>query len=223
MAKKQFTLLTVAQAEKLKDESRLFCLNRAEGNLNFNITDSAGERKVITMPMTFCPIDLSNFAERPSILRNSDFRRLVAKQAILLIDNDEGEDFITNDPRGRSETAKIYEVLVQGEDPELGYNDGHLDPADLAAKMGLEYANPFINNIVVRSGSDEDGQDLISEVDGKSHMLSTADFEYIANHSKNADLKAWASAEVEERRLEEETKPDSEKQKTAAPVKTVSV
>lgn len=222
MAKKNFSLLTVAQAEKLKDESRLFCLNRAEGNLNFNITDSAGERKVITMPMTFCPIDLSNFAERPSILRNSDFRRLVAKQAILLIDNDEGEDFITNDARGRSETAKIYEVLVQGEDPELGYNDGHLDPADLAAKMGLEYGNPFINNIVVRSGSDEDGQDLISEVDGKSHMLSTADFEYIANHSKNADLKAWASAEVEERRLEEETKPDSEKKNTA-PVKTVSV
>jgi hypothetical protein len=223
VAKKNFTLLTVAQAEKLKDESRLFCLNRAEGNLNFNITDSAGERKVITMPMTFCPIDLSNFAERPSILRNSDFRRLVAKQAILLIDNEEGEDFITNDPRGRSETAKIYEILVEGEDPELGYNDGHIDASDLAAKMGLEYSNPFVNNIVVRSGSDEDGADLISEVDGKSHILVTADFEYIANHSKNADLKSWASAEVEERRLEEATKPDADKAPKAAAVKTVAV
>ncbi|MNQ44043.1 hypothetical protein D3C85_577860 [compost metagenome] len=222
MAKKNFTLLTVAQAEKLKDESRLFCLNRAEGNLNFNVTDSAGERKVITMPMTFCPIDLSNFAERPMILRNSDFRRLVAKQAIMLIDNDEGEDFITNDPRGKSETAKIYEVLVSGEDPELGYNDGHIDAADLAAKMGLEYSNPFISNIVLRSGSDEDGADLISEVEGKSHLLKLEDFEYIANHSKNSDLKSWAADQVEELRLEEETKPS-----TPAPAgkvaKTVSV
>lgn len=222
MAKKNFTLLTVAQAEKLKDESRLFCLNRAEGNLNFNVTDSAGERKVITMPMTFCPIDLSNFAERPMILRNSDFRRLVAKQAIMLIDNDEGEDFITNDPRGKSETAKIYEVLVSGEDPELGYNDGHIDAADLAAKMGLEYANPFISNIVVRSGSDEDGADLISEVDGKSHLLKLEDFEYIANHSKNSDLKAWAADQVEEMRLDEETKPAT-KAPAAKVAKTVSV
>lgn len=222
MAKKNFTLLTVAQAEKLKDESRLFCLNRAEGNLNFNVTDSAGERKVITMPMTFCPIDLSNFAERAMILRNSDFRRLVAKQAIMLIDNDEGEDFITNDPRGKSETAKIYDVLVSGEDPELGYNDGHIDAADLAAKMGLEYSNPFISNIVVRSGSDEDGADLISEVDGKSHLLKLEDFEYIANHSKNSDLKAWAADQVEEMRLEEETKPSTQAP-AAKTAKTVSV
>lgn len=218
MAKKKFTLLTVAQAEKLKDESRLFCLNRTEGNLNFNVTDSAGERKVITMPLTFCPVDLSNFAERPSVLRNTDFRRLVAKQAILLVDNDEAEDFITNDPRGRSETSKIYDVLVQGEDPQLGYNEGHLDPQALAEKMGLEYAKPFINNIVLRSGGDEEGADLISEVDGKSHQLEIADFEYIANHAKNPDLKAWAADQVEELRQEEgvNTTPPAETRNTVS-------
>ncbi|MNG39060.1 hypothetical protein D3C84_1269790 [compost metagenome] len=53
-------------------------------------------------------------------------------------------------------------------------------------------------------------------------MLKLEDFEYIANHSKNSDLKSWAADQVEELRLEEETKPS-----TPAPAgkvaKTVSV
>lgn len=207
MAKRKFTPITIAAAEKLKDESRLFVLNRAEGNINFNVTDTAGDRKVITLPMTFCPVDLSNFAERPSILRNSDFRRLVAKQAIVLVDNDEATDFITNDPTGKSETNRIYDVIVEGNDPVLGYNDGNASDAELAEKMGLQYHDPFIHNLVLRSAGDEDGADLISEIESRSHLLKPEDLEFVANHSKNQDLKAWAASEVEEARLEEETRP----------------
>lgn len=210
MAKRKFIPITIAAAEKLKDESRLFVLNRADGNINFNITDTAGERKVITLPLTFCPVDLSNFAERPSILRNSDFRRLVAKQAIVLVDNDDAADFITNDPTGRSETNRIYDVIVEGHDPVLGFNENATD-TELAERMGLQYHDPFIHNLVLRSSSEEDGADLISEIESRSHMLKPEDLAYVANHSKNPDLKAWAASEVEELRLEEETRPDGGK------------
>lgn len=210
-SKQKFTPITVNQAEKLKDESRLFVLNRAEGNINFNVTSSAGERLVLSVPMTFCPVDLSNWAERASILRDPDFRRLVAKKAIVLIDADEGEEFVTKNPRGIAETARIYDVIVNDSGAEFLYNDGQATDKELAEKLGVEYDNPFIHNMVLRSGSDEDASDLISEIEAKLHLLEIRDIQYLANHAKSSELKAWAADQVEEMKLEAETRPDSNK------------
>lgn len=209
-AKAKFTPITVNQAEKLKDESRLYVLNRAEGNVNFNVTSSAGERQVLAVPMTFCPIDLSNFAERASILRDPDFRRLVAKKAIVIIDADEGEKFTTEDSRGIAETARIYDVITGDSGDHFLYNDGKATDKELAERLGVEYENAFINNMVLRSGGDEEAADLISEIEAKQHLLTIRDIEYVANHAKSAELKSWAADQVEEMKLDAETRPNGQ-------------
>ena len=202
MAKVKFTPRTIREAEKDgADDTRLFVLNRSNpaGNINFNVTDSAGERVVVTVPLTSSPVDLSNFVEKPSILRNPDFRRMVSKTAIVLIDNDEGEEFITKDPRGIAETKRIYQVIEEGaEEMEAGLAQIQQD-LKLKASLGVESENPFIESIVLRSKKDEeDVADLISEVDSKKHTLSKGDFEYLAAHAGHSDLKEYASQELEE-------------------------
>lgn len=203
MAKVKFTPITIRQAELATDDSRLYVLNRANpaGNINFNVTDSAGQRIVITVPQSSCPVDLSNFSEKTPVLRNPDFRRLVAKNAIVLINNDEAEAFVTKDPRGIAESKRIYGVIEEGNDLELGIAEIHApdNASTLAERMGVEATNPFIQSIVLRS-KEEDVADLISEVDSKLHTLNIADVEYLAKHAHNADLKAWASEQLEDMR-----------------------
>lgn len=198
MAKVKFTPITIRQAEQA-DDSRLFVLNRSNpaGNINFNVTDTSGQRIVITVPQSSCPIDLSNFSEKTPVLRNPDFRRLVAKNAIVLIDNEEAHRFVTTDPRGIAETKRIYDVIEDGNDGELGIAEIHApdNATTLAERMGVESSNPFIQSIVLRS-AEEDVADLISEVDSKLHTLAKNDIEFLAKHAKHTDLKAWASEQL---------------------------
>lgn len=200
MAKVKFDTITIVTSERNKEDSRLFVLNRSNpaGNINFNVTDGSGGRIVITLPLTACPVDLSNFAEKEAILKNPDFRRLVARNFIVLVDNDQAYKFITEDDRGIKETRRIYGVIEEGIDSEIEMQLGESsDVESEAERLGIESSNPFIQNIVLRS-VEEDADDLVSEVESKIHTLRKADILYIASHAKNVDLKAWASAQADE-------------------------
>ncbi|AGS82037.2 hypothetical protein O152_gp154 [Pseudomonas phage PaBG] len=213
VAKVKFTLISIRDAE-VSEDSRLFVLNRSNpsANVNFNITDSAGQRQVITVPVTSAPVDLANFAEKTSVLRDPTFRRLVAKGLFKLVDPDQAQKFIETDPRGISETKRIYEVIEEGNDPILGaeanIDDSHA--RSLSEKLGAGSENPFVENIVGRSKGDEDAADLISEIDGKLHTLTLADLEYISKHAGNAEIKTYAAEQLEEMKLEEETRPEGQ-------------
>lgn len=210
VAKVKFNLISIRDAE-VSDDSRLFVLNRSNpaANVNFNITDSAGARQVITVPVTSAPVDLANFAEKVSVLRDPTFRRLVAKGLFKLVEPNQAQEFIDTDPRGIAETKRIYEVIEEGNDPILGVDvagdESHA--RSLSEKLGVQSENPFVENIVGRSKGEEDPADLISEIDGKLHTLSLADLEYISKHAGHADIKSYAAEQLEEMRLEEETRP----------------
>jgi hypothetical protein len=196
--KVKFDTTTVVNAER-NDDSRLFVLNRSNpaGNINFNVTDGSGGRIVITIPLTHCPIDLSNFAEKLLILKNPDFRRLVARGFITLVDNDQAQKFITEDPRGIKETKRIYGSIEEGVDPyiESGINDNEIR-VENRNRVVRESENPFIQNVVLRS-SEEDADDLISEVESKLHTLHNEDIQYIADNARSAELKEWASGQMD--------------------------
>lgn len=201
MAKVKFDTITIVASERDKEDSRLFVLNRSNpaGNINFNVTDGNGGRIVITIPLTACPIDLSNYSEKESILKNPDFRRLVARGFVVLVNNEQAHKFVTEDPRGIKETRRIYGVIEEGIDSEieLGTIQDDVTVESEAERLGLEASNPFIQNIILRS-VEEDSDDLISEIESKLHTLSRSDIMYIAQHANNSDLKAWASAQVED-------------------------
>lgn len=213
VAKVKFNLISIRDAEA-SDDSRLFVLNRSNpsANVNFNITDSAGQRQVITVPVTSAPVDLSNFAEKTSVLRDPTFRRLVAKGLFKLVEPEQAQKFIDTDPRGISETKRIYEVIEEGNDPILGVDvsGDETHARSLSEKLGVASENPFVENIVGRSKGEEDPADLISEIDGKLHTLQAADLEYISKHAGHADIKSYAAEQLEEMRLEEETRPEGQ-------------
>lgn len=206
--KVSFKLQTIRQAELVKDDSRLYVLNLAKpvGNINFNVTDSAGSRQPMVIPQSPCPVDLSNYAERASILRESTFRRLVASGSVALVDNDQAEEFCTTDKRGIRETKRILKNIGIT-DP---LTDGGSIEVELGApsearseseRVGAGAENPFIENLVIRSkNEEEDSGDLMSDLESNAANLTAADLEYVVNFAGNADLKEFAADMLNEMR-----------------------
>ena len=198
MSKVSFKAITIRAAEE-ENDSRLFVLNRCNplGNINMNVTSSNGEKHVITLPISPCPIDMTNWCEKNDILRTPIFRRLVAAGHIAIIETAQAADFVENDPRGQRETRRIFKANTEG-DQFLNGNDGTIEstfstaaPKTLAEEVGAQAPDIFIESIVVRSKS-EDADDLISELDSRLNTLTLNDIEYLSNHAHAPAIKAWA-------------------------------
>lgn len=198
MSRVAFTPITVRQAEEEKD-SRLFILNRTRpvANISLNVTSSNGEKIIITMPISPCPVDLTNFCQKEDLLKSPVFRRLVAGAHISIINTEEAATFVANDPRGIRETKRIFQVNTEGDQ----YVDGVVqkiettfigrEASTLAEQVGAGSSNMFIENLVLRSKS-EDASDLISELDARLDSLVLADIEYLSNHAHSPQIKEWA-------------------------------
>lgn len=205
MGKKRFNLITVQQAEK-EEDSRLFVLNRSgatgnAGNVNFNVTNADGQRDVITVPIAGVPLDMSMFAEKNLILRNAAFRRLVASQYLAIVNTEEAADFVTNDPYGKSETAKVLRMLSDSDsdlaDPIDSVTIDTKKTSGDSANQGQKEPSPFVASLLSRAEAGEPSDDLISELDAKYHSMSQDDLAYVANNCVDAQVKAWAAELIE--------------------------
>ena len=103
--------LTVTQAEKA-DDSQLFVLNKSNprGNVNFVVVDSGQQKVSVQVPVTFIPVDLSTFATKADVLRNPNFRRLVARGFVHIVSSESAEEFL-QDERAQKEHNRIFDVL----------------------------------------------------------------------------------------------------------------
>jgi hypothetical protein len=183
--------LTVPQAEAEKD-SRLFVLNKStptRGNINFNITDISGQRIGMRVPVTWVPLDLTNFGQKSDIIRNPDFRRMVAKNMIHIVSAASAEAFLSSS-KAEKELNRILDINVdlapEEKAPSIDKQINAQVPAEVQAQ-----ASPFIQNIILRSNSEPHG-DLITELEGKLDTLSIQDVEMLMNNTSKAEIKTWA-------------------------------
>lgn len=186
----QLKRLTVSEAEKNSD-SRLFVLNKSipRGNINFNISDQSGTRIGIRVPVTWIPLDLSNFGQKKDILRNPDFRRLCARSFFHIIDPESAENFLKN---GKAQT-ELNKILNIDNDLVPETKMPEVDKQVNASVDANKVVSPFIQNVVLRSSSaSENVDDLIAELESKKDTLTKKDISDLMNNSPKAEIKAWA-------------------------------
>ncbi len=179
--------LTVPEAEADK-VSTLFVLNKSnpKGNVNFNVTDISGTRVGIRVPVTWIPVDLTNYAQKADILRNPDFRRLCAKGVLHIVDGKDA-NAVLREPKAQVESNRIYDIDVELSPQE---NVPSIDKQVNVAPPS-EIKNPFIQNIVLRSTS-ENHEDLIVELDSKLDTLTIKDVEDLMANTPKSEIKVWA-------------------------------
>lgn len=184
----------VAQAEKA-DSSQLFVLNKSNprGNVNFVVVDAAQQKISVQVPVTFIPVDLSIFATKNDILRNPNFRRLIARGFVHIVSTDSAEEFL-QDPRAQKEHNRIFDVL--NEDNDLDFQAPVEESVNAAPPESKTEVSQFVQNILLRV-AEEDTDDLITELETKLDTMSAADVQYLMDNTSSAALKEWCVEALE--------------------------
>lgn len=188
----KFKRLTVAQSEKSED-TQLFVINKSNpaGNVNFVVSDSNNNRTAVQVPITFIPMDLTLFAKKNDVLGDPNFRKLVARGFLHIVDTEDAEKFLET-PKAKEELNKVLGV-INNED------DAFQPPVDQSVNAEApekENVSQFAKNILLRT-QEEDVANLISELESKIHTLTINDIQYIMDNTANNQLKTWCSEAIE--------------------------
>lgn len=191
--------LTIRDVEK-SEESSLYVINQAKpqrGNINITITGHGGEKHTIQAPATYIPIDLSNQLEKELILRNPNFRRIVAAGQIAIVHHEDAEAFLQR-PEVQREFQKIYgdhasliqssSVKVDSSQSSVVVGEETMEDRALADNIA-----PFIVNMVSRAESGENPNDLIAELDSQLTSLDADSVRFLADNTTVPQIKEWAT------------------------------
>lgn len=193
----KFKPITIQQAEK-EATSSVYALNRIkeQSNININITLIGGEKTLVTIPTSPCPMDLTVYAPKAELLASPVFRRLVAAGHISLIDSAQAADFIMNDPRGIRETKRIFkDTAMNNADMSSGLVESEFNSRERKGteETMLKEANIFVETILVRAQDpNEVIDDLISELDSRINSLTEEDLKHIVDQCTQPAIKEWA-------------------------------
>ena len=189
--------LTIAQAEKVEGSS-IFVLNKSnpKGNVNFVVTDMAQQKISVQVPVTFVPVDLSMFATKEDVLRNPNFRRLIARNFLHIVTSESAEEFLA-DPSATKEHNRIFDVLQDDSSSlEASFNAPVSESVNATAPEAEGEVSQFVQNILLRAAA-ENIDDLIVELEGKLDTMSPEDVTYLLNNTSDAGLKTWCGEALE--------------------------
>lgn len=187
--------LTVSQSEK-DQGSQLYVLNKSNprGNVNFVVVDNAQQKISVQVPVTFIPVDLSVFGTKDDILRNPNFRRLIARGFLHIISTESAEEFL-QDERAQKEHNRIFDVLQ--DDNDLSFNAPVEEQVNAAPPESEDKeVSQFVQNILLRAGEENVG-DLITELEAKLDTMSMGDVQYLMDNTSSSELKGWCAEAME--------------------------
>lgn len=200
MSKAKLSLLTVSQAEALKDDSRLYVLNRTDnpvGNINITVVGDDGQKTTVVVFATFIPMDMSNYISKGALLRAPEFRKLVANKIIVLVDADEAEALIENSPRAKREQKRILSTSGFEFDGDDTHVEVDLNTRETKPNAPEQNVQPFVLAIIDRENN-EDAGDLLVELDSRSGNLTIDDVSYLMANTKQPTIKTWSADMIRE-------------------------
>lgn len=199
-------LLTLSEALK-SDSPNLYVVNQAHkvangnhGNITMNVHSNS--RTVgVSIPHTWIPVDLTTQAPRADILAEPNFRRIVQRGAVVIVETTSAEKFMQdNDPKSYKELQRILNVFSDVEsDLQANSNAPQTNELTIQVPGGVSSSNvdPFVEAIVIRAES-EPADDLISELTARmqSEGLNSNQIQYIMDNVSSPDIKEWCVSNV---------------------------
>lgn len=165
------------------------------GNINFTIRFD-GNPVTVTAPVTWVPFDLSLYAPKDVILRDPNFRRIVSRGFLDVLDTTEANQFIESTPKAQAVLAKLLNAVKEdtNEDGVSSINQINPEAPQIDPDISI-----FIQNIVVRSSS-EDSADIIAELEAKDDSIKDKELQYLVENSSNSELKEWSATMLDIRK-----------------------
>jgi hypothetical protein len=150
------------------------------------MSDGQGQTIVVSVPVTWIPIDLTTQATRKAILGSPTFRRMIAMGMLKLV-HEEQAMATMEQPDAQKEAQKIYS-RAQELTTEV---EAMPSEAQRAVAEGDGSVSGFALNLAAAPGMDED--QVLTTMRNNESSMSQADFKYIADNSQFPRVKAKAA------------------------------
>lgn len=178
---------SIREVEK-SDSSSVFVVNnmKVRGHINITVLSALGRPVNVRAQICSVPMDLSQQAVKKYILEAPEFRQLLAKKALLLINEDAAIEFL-NTPEGRAEAERVNEISHIEEVSSMD---------DVNAELGIAKSevdgevNPYVLQLTVSEHSEDEA---LADLRSREQDLTKTDFSYLAANSRHEKVKAWAA------------------------------
>jgi hypothetical protein len=159
------------------------------GIINISMPDGLGGTTIMTIPITWIPVDLTTQATKESLLKSPSFRRLVTAGNIGLIDEEQAEEIMTSEG-AKDEATRVYSIVQQ---VEMVPASNSPEVSKLKSEeSGL--VSGFAMNIIGMDEVDEDK--ILSMIKGQEGILTSEDYTYIATNSTQTKVKEYCAAQA---------------------------
>lgn len=185
----ELEFITLGVAESSKEHS-LWVLNNSspKGNINMTMNDSGG-KMVLSVPVTWIPIDLTTQASRTGVLASPMFRRMVSMGMLKIVSDKSANAFMSSDT-ARKEAARVYGLAR-----ELTTADFNVPTeAKIAATEGASGISGFAMQLAVSAGMDE--EQVLNTLRGNESTMTLADFKYLAERCEHPRVKQYCADKV---------------------------
>jgi len=194
-----FTPATITEIES-ENSSDVYVLNRGiikykkKCNIIFSHF-SQGQARAYSIPPTYVPWNIGEAIPKDDLIRNSDFRSLIAQGTLQLVKSAEARKFIDNNPDARKEVQRIKDESVvtftPGEDNNrlsASNPEGLKIPTEEPEGTGIE---PVVYDIFSRDDLDDSAR--LNSLRTISDTLTTKDWVFIASKTTNPDILNMAN------------------------------
>lgn len=181
------SVLTINAAERMEDSS-VFVLNmtKPKGNVNFTVSDGTSKRIAVKVVCTFIPIDLTTQATKTSLMQSPEFRSLVTRGYLRLVDPEESRQFIESSPEAKEEHQRIFK---QVDVAEIGGQPG-TSKVEIERDVVTGTINVIAMNVVE---AEMEEADALRVLRNNANDLSQEDWEYVASKSDKPKVKEFAA------------------------------
>lgn len=153
------------------------------------MNDGQGQQLVVQVPVTWIPIDITTQATKSAILSSPAFRRMIGAGMLRLVSEDDAM-IVMEQADAQTEAQRLYNRAS-----DLNVDAQYIpQEAQKAQAEGNGTVSGFAMNITMSTDLDED--QVMTTLRNNESSLSSDDFNYIAQNSTYARVKAYAASKV---------------------------
>lgn len=172
---------------------------QAKGIIIFSVTEKDGSNVTINIPKTFIPLDITRWASVEAIKTSTDFRTLVRKGAIVVVDASEAKMFLKR-PEALAEMQRLEEAKVLITEKTAGKFKISVSDAPTTAAQPVDATEAAVNaelrTLVARFNKGDDDALLTAELRKLNGKLSLDDI-FWAQQNVKALGTSFANALVD--------------------------
>lgn len=174
---RKITLNRYNELTKDNPVAPLYVVNvgKPRGMVAFNLTDDVGSPVAVVVPATFIPIDLTEQVTRESLLRSTQFRRLLSRDFLAIVREDSAEEYLQSS-LAKTEIKRLRKLNIasigESSADEQEEEEIELDGRQSAKQIFESDANSKEDAFVIMFLADCDNPE-VSDEDLESQFLST--------------------------------------------------